>query len=113
MAVTDFLQPILPLLFCGDEISDILYLIFNWDSFASVYLRNASLAFVVINGAINFICSIVLFANLKGLKNASAMKVVGLTCFCGWAPVLGLVYILLYFKFVDLAIEFKKADSLF
>jgi hypothetical protein len=29
MGVTEYLQPFLPLLFCGDEVTDILYLFFN------------------------------------------------------------------------------------
>lgn len=113
MGVTDYLQPFLPLLFCGDEVSDILYLFFNWDSFASINLRNASLAFVLINGIINFLCAILVSIHMKGCRDATFIKSVALLCCCGWVPVLALLYLMLYFKVVDLAIEWNKADILF
>jgi hypothetical protein len=113
MAIADIVQLFLPFLFCGDEISDILYLIFNWETFANIYFRNASLAFVLLNAIANFLSAIVVAFHLKGLQKPDRMKIVALICFCGWVPILSLVYILLYFKFIDLALKWNKADPLF
>jgi hypothetical protein len=44
---TQIIQMILPLVCIGDEITDIWYLISNWDSFGNEALKIASLVFVV------------------------------------------------------------------
>jgi hypothetical protein len=68
---TKITQLFLPFLFCGDEITDILYLIFNWDSFGNQNLKNSAIAFTLINGIFNFFCAIVVMGNMKSLRNAS------------------------------------------
>lgn len=102
---------IMPFLFCGDEITDILYLIFNWDDFATQNHKNAALAFVIINAIANFLCCIAVFARLKGLNESDSMKRIALICFCAWVPALGIIFFLLYFKFIDMAIKFNVADK--
>lgn len=107
----DIAAILLPFLFCGDEITDILYLIFNWDDFATQNHKNAAMAFVLLNVIANFFCCLVVFGLLKGLRDADALKVIALMLFCAWVPVLGIVFFLLYFKFVDMAIKFDVADK--
>jgi hypothetical protein len=61
----------LPILFCGDEITDILYLIFNWDSFASQDFKNAAIAFTLLNAIANFIGAIIVAFFLQGMSTMS------------------------------------------
>lgn len=68
---TKITQLFLPFLFCGDEITDILYLIFNWDSFGNQNLKNSAIAFTLINAIFNFFCAIVVMGNMKSLRNSS------------------------------------------
>lgn len=101
MGLADIAQMFIPLIFCGDEISDILYLYFNWDSFASQHIKNAALAFVLINAIINLFCALFVLASMKNLYN-DAPKLIALFLCCGWIPVFGIVFILVYSKFIDL-----------
>ena len=57
-------QFFLPILFCGDEVTDIIYLITNWDSFASPYYKYAAIAFTAINALANFLIAILVFIRL-------------------------------------------------
>jgi hypothetical protein len=69
------------------------------------------LAFTLLNAILNFLFAIiVLSAYLKGLKNLDGAKLCACVCFCA-VPVLGILYFLLYFKLIDLAIKRKKGES--
>jgi hypothetical protein len=50
---------------------------------------------------------------MKGCRDGTSIKTVALLWFCGWVPVLALLYLMVYFKVVDLAIEWNKADIVF
>lgn len=107
----DIAAILLPFLFCGDEITDILYLIFNWDDFATQNHKNAAMAFVIINAIANFLGCLFVVVRLKGLEKPDGIKICALVCFCAWVPALGIIYFLLYFKFIDMAIKFNVADK--
>lgn len=104
---------LLSFLFCGDEVTDILYVIFNWDNFATPHHKNAALAFIILNGVANLISALLVLAALKNIRNMQGVKMYAFACFCGWIPVFGIVFTLLYFKFFDLAIKCGAGDLLF
>ncbi len=47
MKLIDIIIFIVPLIVCGDEASDLYYIISNWDSFANTVLKVFSLVFFV------------------------------------------------------------------
>lgn len=112
-SLTDIAQMLLPLLFCGDEITDILYLVANWDSFGNQNLKNSAIAFTLINAILNFFCTIPIMTKLKSLDDAGTIKKVALICFCAWMPVFALTFLMLYSKFFNLAGRFDQLDKFF
>ena len=100
----------LPILFCGDEVTDILYLIENWDNFANEHLKNSAIAFTLINAIINFFAACLLMCFLKGLNGTKCI----LACLlCGWIPILAIIFVLVYSKGIELAVNCNKGDDLF
>jgi hypothetical protein len=104
---------LLPFLFCGDEITDILYLFFNWDSFGNEAIKYSALSFTLINAFVNLVCSIIILGNVTAVKNADGLKKIALFVFCGWFPIIAIMYFLVYFKFVELALRFEIATQSF
>lgn len=86
----------------GDEISDIVYLVNNWNSFASESLKIASIFFVVFPLALNYLMSFYLLSISYGCKNIGPTGLIAMLCCCWWVPLTGLLTFLLWTKILDL-----------
>ena len=101
---------LIPFIFCGDQISDILYLILNWNQFGNQDLKNAAIAFTVMNAIVCFCVSFYVLCLLKGIKGDAIKMMVMLLC-CGWVPVIALVFLMVWGKFINLLDTFECLDK--
>ena len=102
---------IIPLLFCGDEISDILYLVTNWDDFGNVHLKNATIAFICLNLIVCVVAAVILMTQLKGLQGLDTIKILALTLFFGWVPILFICVVMIWSKFFFLLASCGYSDK--
>jgi uncharacterized Tic20 family protein len=86
----------------GDEISDVLYLYQNWDSFANNNIRNASIAFLAMPFIICFVLGFILMFKSNGLSNCSCGQIIVIGCFCGWIPLTLICTFLIWTKILSL-----------
>ena len=89
---------LLPLIFCGDEVTDILYLIDNWDSFANVHLKNSAVAFVLINGVLCGYVGLKVLGMFFKFGECNFGERCGIIWSCVWIPVLTILFLLFWCK---------------
>ena len=92
---------LMPLIFCGDQVTDIIYLIDNWDSFANEHLKNAIIAFTVINAIVCYVVSLIVMCRFRGIYEDRCKVFMMIFC-CAWIPVSSLIFVLLWAKFISL-----------
>ena len=85
-----------------DEISDIIYVITNWDTFKTDSLKTASIFFIVFPYFINFLMGLYLLSIANGVKNMGRDGQIALICCCWWLPLTILLSLLLWTKILGL-----------
>ena len=99
------------IIFCGDVTTDLLYLIFNWNSFANQILKYSALTFTSVNAAMCLFVSFYLLSLLKGLRNDQTKLVIMLCCF-GWVPVVAFLFLIVWGKLTYLMDSCECLDNI-
>ena len=108
-----FRMLILPITCLGDEISDTLYLIQNWNTFSYQSLKLASIFFLALPLIINFLMSFHLLCLARGVIRMNFWEKFFLVLCCFWIPLTIFLTFLLWTKILDLLNLCKITSDMF